>query len=107
MPGLLAACNGVASLSCTLCNINVSTAAPALLAAEIKSLDPDPLDTERFASASDYSKGENLTPAKSQLQTIIRREKQRVRLHALQIALLVNAEPNCNRNIGSWRVQAR
>ena len=87
MPGLLAACNGVASLSCTLCNINVSTAASALLAAEIKSLDPDPLDTERFASASDYSTGNNFTPAEAQLQTIIVRNKQRVRVHELQIAL--------------------
>ncbi|KAL0035916.1 hypothetical protein WJX77_007853 [Trebouxia sp. C0004] len=34
---------------------------------QIKSSDPDPLDTERFASASDYSKGENITPAKAQL----------------------------------------
>ncbi|KAL0023364.1 hypothetical protein WJX77_011404 [Trebouxia sp. C0004] len=46
--------------------------------AQIKSPDPDPLDTERFASASDYSKGENITPAKAQLQTIVGREKQRV-----------------------------
>ena len=46
--------------------------------AQIKSSDPDPLDTERFASASDYSKGENITPAKAQLQTIVGREKQRV-----------------------------
>ena len=40
--------------------------------------------TERFASASDYSKGENITPAKAQLQTIIRREQQRVGLDVLQ-----------------------
>ncbi|KAL0031182.1 hypothetical protein WJX77_008504 [Trebouxia sp. C0004] len=46
--------------------------------AQVKSSAPDPLDTERFASASDYSKGENITPAKAQLQTIIGREKQRV-----------------------------
>jgi len=51
--------------------------------ADIKVSDPDPLDTERFASASDYSKGKNLTPAKAQLQTIVGREKQRVRLKAL------------------------
>lgn len=49
-----------------------------------RSSDPDPLDTERFASASDYSKGENITPAKAQLQTIIGREKQRVWLDVLQ-----------------------
>ena len=47
----------------------------------------DPLDTERFASASDYFKGENRTPAKAQLQTIVRRDKQRVRLDALHTAL--------------------
>ena len=52
--------------------------------------DPDPLDTERFASASDYSKGENLTPAKAQLQTIVRRDKQRVRLNALHIIWMIN-----------------
>ena len=32
-----------------------------LPAAEMKSLDPDPVDTERFASASDYSKGRTLS----------------------------------------------
>ena len=52
--------------------------------AQIKSSDPDPLDTERFASASDYSKGENITPPKSQLQTIVTREKQRVGRDVLQ-----------------------
>ncbi|KAL0036505.1 hypothetical protein WJX77_010488 [Trebouxia sp. C0004] len=46
--------------------------------AQTKTFDLDPLDTERFASASDYSKGENIAPAKAQLQTIIGREKQRV-----------------------------
>ncbi|KAL0039702.1 hypothetical protein WJX77_005632 [Trebouxia sp. C0004] len=46
--------------------------------APAKSFDQDPLETERFASASDYSKGETITPAKAQLQTIIQREKQRV-----------------------------
>ena len=53
--------------------------------AQIKSSDPDidPLDTERFASASDYSKGDNITPAKAQLQTIIGCEKQRVGLVVL------------------------
>lgn len=53
-------------------------------ATQIKSSDPDPLDTERFASASDYSTGDNMTPAKAQLQTIIGGEKQRVRLGVLQ-----------------------
>ena len=52
--------------------------------AEIKSSDTDPLDTERFASASDYSKNENNPPAKAQLQTIIGRERQRVGLDVLQ-----------------------
>ena len=52
--------------------------------AQTKSFDLDPLDTERFASASDYSKGENIAPAKAQLQTIIGREKQRVGLDVLQ-----------------------
>ena len=65
---------------------SMSPAVPALLEADIKISDPDPLDTERFASASDYSKGENLTPAKAQLQTIVRRDKQRVRLNALHIS---------------------
>ncbi|KAL0023913.1 hypothetical protein WJX79_010543 [Trebouxia sp. C0005] len=46
--------------------------------AQTKSFDPDPLDTDHFATASDYSNGENITPAKAQLQTIIGREKQRV-----------------------------
>lgn len=63
----------------------MSFAVPALR--DIKVSDPDPLDTERFASASDYSKGENLTPAKAQLQTIIGRDKQRVRLNALHIMM--------------------
>ena len=52
--------------------------------AEIKSSDLDPLDTERFASASDYSKNDNNPPAKAQLQTIIGRERQRVGLDVLQ-----------------------
>lgn len=52
--------------------------------AQTKSFDPDPLDTDHFATASDYSNGENITPAKAQLQTIIGREKQRVGLDVLQ-----------------------
>lgn len=73
----------------TCCNISVSPAASALPAAEIESLDPDPLDTERFASASDYSKGENFTSfaARAQLQKNIRQNKQRVRLDVLHVAL--------------------
>ncbi len=62
---------------------------------------PDPLDTERFASASDYSKGKNLVPAKAQLQTIISREKQRVRLDVLQdMAFCGRCLSLCN--LGSW-----
>ena len=52
--------------------------------AQIKSSDLDPLDTEHFASASDYSKNDNHPPAKAQLQTTVRHEKQRVGLDMLQ-----------------------
>jgi len=45
---------------------SMSLAVPALL--DIKILDLDPLDTECFASTSDYSKGENITPAKACIQ---------------------------------------
>ena len=47
-----------------------------------QSSDVDPLDTDRFASASDYSKGDNVMPAKAQLQSIIGRDKQRVGVRA-------------------------
>ena len=51
----------------------------------VTSSDPDSLHTERFALASHYSKGENITPAaEGQLQTIIGHEKQRVGLNVLQ-----------------------
>ena len=66
----------------------VLPAASALPGAGIQSADPDPLDTERFASESDYSKGDNFTPAKAQLQTIIGRERQRVSLGVLHTVLL-------------------
>ena len=75
-----------ALLSLNTCyKTSMSLAVPALL--DIKISDPDPLDTEHFASASDYSKGENLTPAKAQLQIIIGCDKQRVRLNALHIMM--------------------
>ena len=52
--------------------------------AQITSSDLDPLDTERFASASDYARNDNNPPAKAQLQTIVGREKQRVGMDVLQ-----------------------
>ncbi len=53
---------------------------PAGQTAVGKASDVDPLDTDQFGSASDYSKSENITPAKAQLQSIIARDKQKVGL---------------------------
>lgn len=83
----LSLCMHCKSLGLLLVDLTVKTTDLCMLlegTAQTKSSAPDPLDTERFASASDYSKGENITPAKAQLQTIIGREKQRVGLDVLQ-----------------------
>lgn len=71
-------------------------AASALPAAGAQPADcPDPLDTERFASASDYSKNDNFAPAKAQLQTIIGRDKQRVRLVNAAYCVVFLISPIC------------